>query len=121
MTLLLGLFSSESAGAAASMLAAVLHAVHQQDEAQSTLVMAAMLQHALHEAGSNSSQSGPEARPRKGGSAKVVNAVSLAAAEAMLSSLLQFSQKHSTPAAVILQLFEPVSRAGWNEDTQMPA
>ena len=111
MTLMLGLLSSESAGAAASMLAAVLHAVQQQDEARSTLVMAAMVQHAVHKAGINSSQSGqgPEARPRKGSSPKEVDAASTAAAEAVLSSLLQFSQKHSIPAAVIPQLFEQVS------------
>ena len=111
MTLLLGLLSSESAGPAASMLAAVLHAVQQQDEARSTLVVAAMVQHALHETGSDSSRSGSEARPRKGSSAKDVDAISMAAAEAVLSSLLQFSQKHSTHAAVISQLFEQVSRA----------
>ena len=121
MTLLLGLLSSESSRAAASMLAAVLHNVQQQDEAQSTLVMAAMVQHALHEAGSDSSQSSPEARPRKGSSAKVVDAKAMAAAEAVLSSLLQSSQKHSTPAAVISQLFERVSRARWNYHTHRPA
>ena len=113
LSLLLGLLSSESAGAAATMLAAVLHAVQQQDEARSIMVMAALVQHALQEAGTSSAHSGqgPEARPREGSSHKVVDATSMAAAEAVLSSLLQFSQKHSILAGLLPQLFEQVSRA----------
>ena len=113
MGLLLGLLSSESAGAAADMLAAVLYAVQQQDDARSIMVMAAMVQHALQKAGISSAHSGqgPEARPREGISPKIVDAASMAAAEALLSSLLQFSQKHSILAALLPQLFEQVSRA----------